>query len=569
MHIKRRLAAISTVTGLALALAVTPVVSANAAGNTLVVDIGQVVRPVTHVGAGGLYAVGSDTKPTTTQLFPLSVNGFTQPPPGTTHLGNGATSPCCDALSVADNITRAGGQQFIRMPDIYPTFPYQWEGWEDWENKVRTIVQKRLAATGTTNIMGYELWNEPNWNWDTQKAGPFNDAWTRTHRLVRSLDPVTPIVGPSIEHYDSGYMQSFMANAKNTNTVPDVVVWHELRDMGWNDFEAHVADYRAIERSLGISPRPISINEYNSLNQMDIPSVAVHWLSVFERHGARDAHRAYWFEAGTFNGLFTSDAKPTASYWIYNWYGSMAGNIVRTTPQSWLDGVASYDSTRKTVNVVLGGDSGSNAVRVNGLGALGANVDVTVSATPGSGRNTVVAAPTQLSKSTMAVTNGSITVPVHGMTAEGAYQVLITPAGGPTTAWQQTYEAENATVVNAQTRASGGASNGAYVGGIDNSGDMRSDSFVDFIVNVPEARNYTMTVRYANGTGVPSTQGLAVNGSAWSTISYPATPGWAQFANKDVTVGLRAGYNVIRLAKGSPFFAGGTGFAELDKVTLR
>lgn len=569
MPIKRRLAAISTIAGMALALAVTPALSATAAGNTLVVDVGQTVRPVTHVGAGGLYSIGSDTKPTTDQLFPLSVNGFTQPPPGTTHLGNGATEPCCDALSVAANITRAGGQQFIRMPDIYPTFPYQWQGWDDWENKVRGIVQKRLAATSTTNIMGWELWNEPDWTWDSQKAGSFNDGWTRTYRLVRSLDTVTPIVGPSWSYYSHDLMQSFMTNAKNTNTVPDVVVWHELTDMDWDNFDEHLADYRAIERSLGISPRPISINEYNSYNQDHIPSVALHWMSVFERYGVRDAHRAYWFEAGTFNGLFTADAKPTASYWIYNWYGSMTGNIVRTTPQSWIDGIASYDSTRKIVNVIFGGDSGSNAVRVNGLSGLGSSVQVTVSSTPGSGRNTAVAAPTQLSKSTVAVTNGSITVPVNGMVAEGAYQVLITPVGGPTTAWQQTYEAENATVVNAQTRSNGAASNGSYVGGIDNSGDMRSDSFVDFIVNVPEARNYTMAVRYANGTGAQSTQGLAVNGGAWSTVSYPATAGWAQFGSRDVTVSLKAGYNVIRLAKGSPFFAGGTGYAELDSITLR
>lgn len=32
---------------------------------------------------------------------------------------------------------------------------------------------------------------------------------------------------------------------------------------------------------------------------------------------------------------------------------------------------------------------------------------------------------------------------------------------------------------------------------------------------------------------------------------------------------LRAGYNTIRLAKGSPYFVGGTGYAELDNITLQ
>jgi hypothetical protein len=33
-------------------------------------------------------------------------------------------------------------------------------------------------------------------------------------------------------------------------------------------------------------------------------------------------------------------------------------------------------------------------------------------------------------------------------------------------------------------------------------------------------------------------------------------------------VTLNAGRNIIRLAKGAPYFAGGTGYAELDSITL-
>ncbi|RKS08940.1 carbohydrate-binding protein with CBM35 doain [Nocardiopsis sp. Huas11] len=565
---KRALARLSALTLLAGLVVAGPTSPANAADLTLTVDVGQVVRPATQVAAGGLYGVGSDSQPTTDMLLPLNPTSFTQPPPGTTHLGNGATEPCCDALDVGHNITRAGAQQFIRLPDIYPTFPYEWQGWDDWEQKVTTMVEDRLAATDTTNIHGWELWNEPDWTWDTQEAGSFNDGWTRTYDLVRSLDSVTPIVGPSPAVYRHDDMLDFMTHARDTDTLPDVIVWHELDDTNWNSFDDHVADYRAIEERLGISPRPIAINEYNSFNQMDIPSVALHWMSAFERHGAREAHRAYWFEAGTFDGLFTLDDEPTASYWLYRWYGEMTGNIVATTPESWLDGVASYDSSRQIVNVAFGGDWGDNTVDVTGLDSFGSSVDVRVLSTPGSGRHTHVAQPTVVRETTMAVSGGRISVPVNGMDAEGAYQLLVTPAGGPTTSWQQVYEAENATVVNAQTRSSGQASNGYYVGGIDGDEDMRSDSFVDFTVDVPEDRSYTMTIDYANGTGATSTHGLAYNGSDWSTVSYAPTAGWGQFETTSVTVDLDAGYNVIRLAKGSPHFEGGTGYAEIDSITL-
>ena len=570
MHppLKRAFARLSALTLFAGLVVAGPASPASAADLTLTVDVGQVVRPATQVAAGGLYGVGSDSQPTTDMLLPLNPTSFTQPPPGTTHLGNGATEPCCDALDVGHNITRAGAQQFIRMPDIYPTFPYEWQGWSDWEQKVTTMVEDRLAATDTTNVHGWELWNEPDWTWDTQAAGSFNDGWTRTYNLVRSLDSVTPIVGPSPSVYRHDDMLDFMTHARDTDTVPDVIVWHELTDMDWNQFDDHVADYRAIEEQLGVSPRPIAINEYNSLNQMDIPSVALHWMSVFERHGAREAHRAYWFEAGTFDGLFTLDDEPTASYWLYRWYGEMTGNIVRTTPESWLDGVASYDSSRRIVNVAFGGDWGDNTVDVTGLDSFGSSVDVRLLSVPDSGRHTHVSAPTVMRETTMPVSGGRISVPVNGMDAGGAYQLVVTPAGGPTTSWQQVYEAENATVDNAQTRSSGEASNGYYVGGIDGDEDMRSDSFVDFTVNVPEDRSYTMSIDYANGTGTTSTHGLAYNGSDWSTVSYPPTAGWGRFEATSVTVDLQAGYNVIRLAKGSPHFEGGTGYAEIDSITL-
>ncbi len=280
-----------------------------------------------------------------------------------------------------------------------------------------------------------------------------------------------------------------------------------------------------------------------------------------------NASRAYWFESGTVNGLLFNN-QPTGTYWMYKWYGDMAGDMVSVTPAGSQDGVASYDSSRKIVNVIFGGDSGNNSVQINGLSALGSAVKAVLSFTPSSGRLANVTAPTTISTSTLTVTNGSVTVPVTSQNAQGAYQILLTPAAGPVTSYQQTYEAENATVVNATTEASSAASNGYFVGNINGSGDERSDSFVDFLVNVPAAGAYTMTIRYANGGTATSTQGLAYDGGAWTTVSYPTTGSWTSFKTITTTVTLKVGSNVIRLAKGAPNFAGGTGFAELDSINL-
>ena len=398
--------------------------SAAAAGNTLTVNVGTTVRPVTHVAAGGLYGVNPGTSQSL--MNALHPKQFTQPPPGTQQLGNGATSPCCDALSVNSKIAGAGAHQYIRMPDIFRNFPYNWVSWNDWNAKVDTMVQTTLnAGSGASSVNGWEIWNEPDWTWPSA-AGSWLSGWTTTYNRIRTKDKNKPIVGPGYSTYNHAQMLSFFTNAKNTNTLPAVAVWHELQDDSYLNVQAHVNDFRAIENTLGIAHRPISINEYASTGQIDQPSVAVHYMAVFERAGVDNAERAYWYEAGTLNGLLYNN-QPTASYWAYKWYGDQSGNVVQTVPGSWLEGVASYDSGSRQVNVVFGGDSGNNSVKINGLSALGSSVSVKLSRTETTGRKTNESAPVTISTTRYTVSNGSITVPVNGMNAISAYQLLITP----------------------------------------------------------------------------------------------------------------------------------------------
>jgi hypothetical protein len=476
--------------------------------------------------------------------------------------------PGGDSLRVAQQATRVGAGMVIRMPDIYPTFPYQWVSWDDWLSKVDAQVSARLAATTVTNVEAWELWNEPDFTWNTATAGDFNAGWVRTFQRVRSRDTVTPIVGPSITGWNVGWMRSFLTNARNTNTLPDIICWHELNHTA-PQIATNISAYRALERELGISPRRISLNEYAWTDEVYVPGIETSYIAKLERGGVEMANRAFWHEYGTVNGLVVNNTQPTAHWWLYKWYGDMAGSMVSTTPptQTGLDGFAAYDPTRRIVNVVLGNESGTNFVRVTGLGPLGNSVRVRLESTPDTDRFTAVNAPTTISDTTRTVTNGEITVTVPNMNARHGYHLVIEPTSG-VPSFQQRYEAENASVFRAGRRTSAAASNGGYVGGINNTGDFRTDSYVDFIATVPTARTYTMTIRYANGTGTTSTHGLAFNGGAWSTISYPPTPGWAQFATVTTTVNLRAGHNTIRLAKGSPFFPGGTGFAELDYIQL-
>ncbi|WP_372490974.1 carbohydrate-binding protein [Paenibacillus mellifer] len=75
-----------------------------------------------------------------------------------------------------------------------------------------------------------------------------------------------------------------------------------------------------------------------------------------------------------------------------------------------------------------------------------------------------------------------------------------------------------------------------------------SNSYVDFFVNVPTAKTYTMTIGYANGSGSNATQNLCYNGLPCSTVTYPPTEGWGIFNTVNVNVNLTTGDNIIRLA---------------------
>ncbi|MFF7758353.1 RICIN domain-containing protein [Streptomyces griseorubiginosus] len=398
---------------------------------TLVVNANQTLRPVTHVATGSLYGLADAGTPSDSLTNALKPNTFVQMAPGGSQLPNGEPSPAGDALVVAPKAARAGAEVVVRMPDWYPNFPYKWVSWSDW----LSAVDKQIASvksSGATNIAAYELWNEPDWTWDTTNAGAFDAGWARTYKEVRAKDATTPIQGPSYSAWNQSWMSTFLTDAKASGTVPDVIAWHELQ--GSKDIAAHVSAYRALESSLGISPRPISIEEYAEPSEMGVPGSLIGYVAKFERAGVHDAELAFWNHYGTLGDTLTdTGASPNGSYWMYKWYGDMSGNMVVTTPpaQTGIDGIASLNGSGNQLSVIAGGCAGSCAVTVNGLSSLsafGGTVHVKLEYTPNTGRTTASPGPITISDADYPVSGGSITVPVT-MNASDGYHLVITPSG--------------------------------------------------------------------------------------------------------------------------------------------
>ncbi|MFJ2155669.1 RICIN domain-containing protein [Streptomyces sp. NPDC087856] len=408
-----------------------PAQAAPTAATTLVVNASSTLRPVTHVATGSLYGLADASTPADGLVTPLKPNTFVQMAPGGAQLPNGEPKPAGDALVVASKAARAGAKVVVRMPDWYPNFPYKWVSWSDWLSAVDKQVAS-VKSSGATNIAAYELWNEPDWTWNTSAAGAFDAGWATTYKEVRAKDANTPIQGPSYSAWNQSWMSTFLTDAKASGTLPDIVSWHELQ--GSQGIAAHVAAYRALESSLGISPRPISIEEYGTTSEVGVPGQLVGYVAKFERAGVHDAELAFWNHYGTLGDTLTdTGGSPNASYWLYKWYGDLSGTMLTTTPpaQTGVDGAAALTGDGKQISVVFGGGVGSTAVQVNGLGSLsgfGSTVHVKLEYTPSKGRTTGVAAPVTISDTTYTVANGSITVPV-AMNASDGYHLVVTPTG--------------------------------------------------------------------------------------------------------------------------------------------
>ncbi|MHB9857357.1 RICIN domain-containing protein [Streptomyces sp. YIM S03343] len=408
-----------------------PAHAAPTSATTLVVNASQALRSVTHVATGSLYGLATDSTPADSLVTPLKPNTFVQMAPGGAQLPNGEPAPAGDALKVAAKAARAGAKVVVRMPDWYPDFPYKWVGWSDW----LSAVDKQVAAvksSGASNVSAYELWNEPDWTWDTSAAGAFDDGWAKTYKEVRAKDTSTPIQGPSHSAWNQSWMTTFLTDAKASGTVPDIIAWHELQ--GSQNIAAHVAAYRALESSLGISARPIAIEEYGTPSEVGVPGPLAGYIAKFERTGVHDAELAFWNHYGTLGDTLTdTGGSPNGSYWLYKWYGAMSGSMLVTTPpaQTGIDGAASLTGDDRQISVIFGGGAGANAVRVDGLGALSAfgnTVHVKLEYTPSKGRTTAVSGPVTVYDTDVAVSGGSITMPV-AMNASDGYHLTISPSG--------------------------------------------------------------------------------------------------------------------------------------------
>lgn len=407
--------------------------SSQAAAATVGVYLSDSLRPVTYCGSGSLYGI--------TETLPADIEGMVKPLNAYSYrnpaLATSANQHAFgDAIKVSERLAKAGSKSLIQfdLADILPQWPYKWMGIEHYKTEVTKVIKAKIAS-GRDNYEGWEIWNEPDGTWKDANGPLTTTVWKPMFDLIRQLDPKAKIIGPSISYYQDSYMRNFLTYAKANKCLPDLVSWHQWGSAGFVDA---YEKYRALEKSLGIPPIEISINEYSSKTQdpyEGCPGYSVPFIAKFERYKITSSQLSWWWVPlpGRLGSLLTSGNQKGGGWYMYKWYGDMTGHMVKTTANNdksdGVDAFASIDREKQYASIILGGNTVGNVdVKVSGIPAwMGSSVNVKLEYVTWANKDQAVSGTNTVSTTKYTVTNGAISVPVNVASAFYAYRLYVTP----------------------------------------------------------------------------------------------------------------------------------------------
>ena len=527
----------------------------------LVVDLSSPTGAISHGATGWLYGQAEDGIPSDNLMAPLRPEVAAQKPP------DGLQHPAGDALHIAPSFRRAGGKEIeIYLQDIYPDWPYNNPGMDDYVEKVQKIV-RTVVADPNHDLFSYVPFNEPDNNWYAQSGVLFQKMlgdWKRVYHAIRAIDPKAKIIGPNYYNYRHETYRQFLAFARDNAVLPDEVSWHELQDNFFSGWYDRYDDYRSLEKTLGIAPLPIVINEYaRSRDDLAVPGKMIQWITRFENSKVQ-ACLAYWVPSGSLSDLVarTWPNRATGAWWVYKWYAGMTGNTVAVTPPDLygfgLQGIAAVDSSKKQARMIFGGSSGKINVVMGGLDKSafpGSSVHLTVWSVATSGIEPSKG-PVIEQEADYVPSGGSVSFVLPNAVSDSAYYVIVTPAASQSALGSATHnKAEYADLSGSGTIAYGKGKEYTGAGFVEGF-SAKGHATVEFTVTAPEDGFYDVTLRYASSReqGKKNAVGLSVNREEEVNLDLTAAAASNSWSTQTKKLFLAGGINLFSfdaLADGS------------------
>ncbi|MDR2373968.1 MAG: hypothetical protein LBD77_07705, partial [Bifidobacteriaceae bacterium] len=361
---------------------------------------------------------------------------------------------------------------------------------------------------------------------------------------------------------------------RDTDTLPDVFIWHELNDAGLTDFSTHMRAYEAILEELGLDWIPVNISEWGTLTDMSTPGRVMQWLINFENEKV-DAQTAYWNAAGTLSDNVAGVNGANGGWWAFKWYGDLEGSetVATTTPSNAANqthALGAIDHANKKATVLVAGTStGQFQLDLSGLdpAEFGDAVDIEIREIGLTGAEGVHGDPRVVYAADGAALaeDGSLDdIVIDVPYFDRAYQVLITPDQGRDVGqaalaqpWTHEIEAEATTLglpAAARSWASYGSGLWRSSGGADVAWFNTAAATATWNVTVPRDGTYRLEVIRA-GDGYAGRHALYVDNTLNQIVQYAANLGndgasraqWWYRGSDTVDIQLTAGTHSLSL----------------------
>lgn len=521
------------------------------------VDLAERTGPV-HGGATGmLYGLVEPGVPAPALLAGVRPRTVAQKSPG------GLQHPGGDALELLDGFVAAGGEDvYVYVQDALRQWPYEEVGIAAYLDVLRDAVRVTAGHPGRDRLV-WVPFNEPDWIWyaDWSDAGRdrFLADWDAAVAVVRAEHPGGRVAGPNEADYHPQRVRDVLTHAREHGTLPDVVSWHELQPRTMETYRAHLDHLRALERELGLDPRPVNIDEYGNRRDMSVPAPLLLWAEAFETTKV-DADLAYWTLAGNLDDQAVGAARPNAGWWLLHWYASLRGETVAATVphpgvRDSLRVLAAVDGDG-AATALVGGTADDVELTVAGL-APGARYRRRVAVAAWSGYQGVLEAPPVEADGVLtAGPDGVAVVRLAGGDVAAVRRVDLVPAGDrpdatgagdPAGPWQTTVAVDPARVTDgALVRHGDDPQHYHGTGAVSVLALTPGTGSVRFDVVVPAAGDHAVGLGYGTA-GVPGRAELRVDGGEPVALALPATLEPRYTGRADVVLPLAAGAHAVEV----------------------
>ncbi|MEV7694048.1 LamG-like jellyroll fold domain-containing protein [Microbacterium sp. NPDC089189] len=568
------------------------------------VDFGTTTGEFRGGASGTLYGLGDEGSPTQALINGAAMTNVSQKPPfGTQHPGG-------DAFNIEDAFFDKHGQDlYVYTQDFYPDWPYNGgkrpgdaltftrdddgdltgertdggNGVWDYLEVLEIVVDEIARESDNPEKYVFIPFNEVDLQWLNT-----DDLYNRYMHLGGQADSFTPdgatdwvaawdvitdtyakhgldrprIAGPGDAAWrGEGNIKTFLQMAIDTETVPDVYVWHELRGYQW--MPERVGQFRAYAQQLGIGAADVpqvNITEWGASTDMSSPANLLRWFASFEAAKV-DAQTAYWTASGTMSDNQAKVNAANGGWWLFKWYGDLTGSDTVRVPVGEQKAIAALDENARRGQVIVAGiaDGRDGALALTGLDTdvFGETVDVEVREALVSGTDGISGTPRLVAGyDAAAVVDGRLDIRIPSASASSAYQVIVTPTTSRDVAAavadqgeRHLVEAERVTLQAASERTPSGYRASADR---DVSDFSAVDSRADWTVEVEQAGLYRLQILGAT-PGVPVTHALFVGDDFDQLVHYganaikPSNVRGVARGSAEVLVALAAGENTLSL----------------------